>query len=676
MTATLPAVTVQDSGAGQPSEKSPNFGVRSAGAATGLELSLRETPQSISVVTRAQIEAFGLTEIRDLLSKTTGVNVEQVETDRTYFTVRGFDVTNFMEDGIGMPFASGLLNGDLDTAIYDRVEVLRGANGLMSSTGNPSATVNFVRKRPTSQLRASGGLTLGSWGRKRVDADVSGALNASGSVRGRVVLASEDKDSYLDRYSASKQVFSGVLEVDLASSTTLTLAHALQQNRPKGLMWGALPLYDSNGAPIDYPTSASSAPSWTQWNTDDSRSFAELQHDMGGGWVAKASLIGRKIASDTRMLYIYGTPDATTGEGLFSWPSTYDHQERQRIVDLRLQGPFELGGRRHEALIGLSSGRNKVDMASSYDDLGLPLTLSDVLSGVFTQPDFDQGVSAFGNRVDKRHTVFSAGKFNLRDGVKLIAGLNLTRATSNGVQYGEQHNYAATKAQPFAGLVVDMSDTLSAYGSVASIFNPQTQLDINGAVLNPIQGRTQETGLKFESRDKKLNASVALFRTQQANTADYAGFANGRSYYAGIDARSKGIEFDVAGTPLPGWQVSAGFTHLQIKGSDGQDVRTYVPRQTVRLSTLVAVPSVPGLELGGAIKWQGEVSRNQGGGVTTRQKAYALLDVLARYAFDRQLTLAAQIHNLTNEKHINSLYWDQNYYGAPRAFSVNLNWKY
>ncbi|MCT6980900.1 TonB-dependent receptor plug domain-containing protein, partial [Salmonella enterica subsp. enterica serovar Oranienburg] len=89
----------------------------------------------------------------------TGVNVERVETDRTYYSARGFDVTNFLVDGVGLPFANGQQEGDLDTALYQRVEVLRGANGLLSFTGNPSATINFVRKRPTADFQGSVGLS-------------------------------------------------------------------------------------------------------------------------------------------------------------------------------------------------------------------------------------------------------------------------------------------------------------------------------------------------------------------------------------------------------------------------------------------------------------------------------------------------------------------------------------
>ncbi|HEY9094629.1 MAG TPA: TonB-dependent siderophore receptor [Hydrogenophaga sp.] len=673
---TLEAVVVRTEVATSPTEQSGAFGASASSSATGLDLRLRDTPQSISVTSQAQIQAFGLTEVRTLLSGVTGVQVEKVETDRTYFSARGFDITNFQEDGIGLPFASGLLNGDMDTAIYDRVEVLRGANGLLSSTGNPSATVNFVRKRPTAQLQASAGLTLGSWNLRRVDADLAGPLNTSGSIRGRLIVADEDKDSYLDRYRAHKQVASGLIEADLGDATVLTLGHAQQNNRPQGLMWGALPLYYSDGSAIDYDSSASSAPAWARWDTNDGRSFAELLHDLGGGWSAKASFNQRRISSDTAMLYVYGTPDRATGAGLFSWPSTYDHEERQTIADVQARGPFQLGGRQHEAVFGVSAGRNKVDMASSYDDLGEALTLQQVLDGSFAQPDFDQGVSAFGHRIDKRRTVYSAGKFNLTDSLKLIAGLNATRASSAGVQYGVDHNYRTSKTQPFAGLIYDIHPNVSVYGSAASIFNPQIELDASGAVLDPVEGRTSELGLKFESADKGLNGSVAVFRTTQDNTAEYAGFANGISYYRGVDATASGFEAEIAGTVAPGWQLSAGYAHHRIKGEDGQNARTFVPRQTLRLSTTVAVDAVPGLELGASLKWQSAISRDQGGGITSTQGAYALLDLMARYSFNQHWNLTANLRNATDEKYLNSLLWDQNYHGDPRNLSVALNWRY
>ncbi len=125
-------------------------------AVTGLDMSLRETPQSVTILNQARIRDFGLTSVNDLLAQVTGVNVEKVETDRTYYNSRGFDITNFQVDGVGLPLIWGIQFGDLDTVLFDRVEVVRGANSMMTGTGNPSATVNYVRKRPTDTFKASG----------------------------------------------------------------------------------------------------------------------------------------------------------------------------------------------------------------------------------------------------------------------------------------------------------------------------------------------------------------------------------------------------------------------------------------------------------------------------------------------------------------------------------------
>ncbi|WSO38837.1 TonB-dependent receptor plug domain-containing protein [Pseudomonas berkeleyensis] len=205
-----------------------SYRAQSSSAATKLDLTPRQTPQAVSTLSGAQLRDFNLTSVNDALKAVPGVQVQEVETDRTYYTARGFDITNFQYDGISVPFVYGNVEGDLDTAMYERVEVIRGANGLISGTGNPSATVNFVRKRPTAIPQARVDLTAGSWDKRRIDTDVSGALNDAGTLRGRVVYANENKNSYLDRYSREKNMFHGVLEFDLNDSTIFTLGHTLQ----------------------------------------------------------------------------------------------------------------------------------------------------------------------------------------------------------------------------------------------------------------------------------------------------------------------------------------------------------------------------------------------------------------------------------------------------------------
>ena len=181
-----------------------NYITEEAQSATKLGLTIKETPQSISVVSRALMDDFSLDDINAVLESTPGVTVEQIETDRTYFKARGFEITNFLIDGLGTPQSSGSIQGTLDTAIYDRVEIVRGANGMMTGAGNPSATVNMVLKKPTYTTQAHASASYGSWNNKRVDIDVSTPINDEHAVR--AVFTKQDKESYLDRYETDKTV--------------------------------------------------------------------------------------------------------------------------------------------------------------------------------------------------------------------------------------------------------------------------------------------------------------------------------------------------------------------------------------------------------------------------------------------------------------------------------------
>ncbi|PPU71943.1 hypothetical protein XcuCFBP2542_17695 [Xanthomonas cucurbitae] len=420
---TLDAVSVQ-------AERADGYTVRRSDTATRLALTPLETPQSISTVSRQQMDDFALNNANDVLALAAGVNVERVETERTYYTARGFDILNFQVDGLGLPFTNGLGEGDVDTAIYERVDVLRGANGLLSSTGNPSATINFVRKRPTDALTGALSLSGGSWSNRRVDADVSGPLVASGRVRGRVVGAWQDGENHLDRYALQKQVFYGVLEADLSDSTLLTVGASHQDNRPTGGMWGALPLYDSDGTPTRYAHSASTAADWSGWNSSDTRTFVELQQGLSADWTLKASLNHRRFATEGDLFYVYGQPDRQTGLGLFAYPSYYRSNETQTFGDIAISGSFALAGRRHDLVAGVNWGRMEADRLSLYGrGIGTPLPRLEDWTGNFPKPPFDAGRD--GAEFDTtRRTAYATARWSLGERLKLITGINQTRVES------------------------------------------------------------------------------------------------------------------------------------------------------------------------------------------------------------------------------------------------------
>ncbi|HTG38105.1 TonB-dependent siderophore receptor [Sphingomonas sp.] len=659
------------------------YGVRASRSATRLGLSQKDTPQSISVVTRAQIDDFQLRDVNTLLSTTTGVNVQQTETDRTYYSARGFDITNFQLDGVGLPFAFGLQNGALDTAAFDRVEVLRGANGLLSMTGNPSATINFVRKRPGTELAGSVLLTGGTYDTKRIEGDVTVPLAADGSVRSRIVGAYQDVGSYLDRYTGKRSVLYGIVEADLTPTTTLAVGYHRQDNRTDGGMWGSLPLFTTEGAPTDYDRSTNTSAEWSRWNILEQQIFGDLTQQLGGDWSAKISVLRKTIDEDERLFYVYGNPGAAEGAGLFAYPGAFRGPTRELTLDGYVTGPVNIGGRAHEVVVGVNHGTAHLMQSASYPPAGALLPGDSAFDGSVALPDFPPFVLSADYNTS-RSSVYGLVRLNPFDRLKIMVGGNYTWIESEGYSYGVDRVYDESRALPFVGATFDVTPNISLYSSFSEIFNPQFEISEAFTILPPVEGDNLEAGIKGSWFDNRFYASAAVFRARQNGLAEASIFDTtiGQQLYRTIDATSEGIELDLGGQPLAGLNVTGGYTALRVRSPEGDAVRTYVPRHTGRLNVTYTPPSLPAVTVGGAVQYQSEISRQQRAAtdamaeIRTTQGDYALLDLMARWTITPAISLTANVRNLTNVKYITSLMWEQGFYGAPRTASATLGFKF
>lgn len=672
---------------GQRTESSVDYTTTAQTTTTRFPISQRETPQSVSVVTRAQIEDFQLNDINALLATVPGVQVQSAETDRIYYSARGFDIQTFQIDGIGLPFAFEIQTGSIDTAVYDHIDVVRGAPGLLSSTGNPSAVINFIRKRPLKSFQASANAQYGSFDNLRLDADVSVPLNSTGSIRARAVGAYVDSDSHLDRYRLKRWTGYGIVEADVGEKTTLTLGYGHQDHQSRGAMWGALPLYYTDGTRIDLKRSANTGPDWSGWGVIDRQIFGDIVHHFDDDWHVKFTANRRAISEDDKLFYAYGNPDRVTGEGIFTYPGAFQAQTRNLSLDAYVAGKFALFGRKHDVMLGVNRSAQRYKQYSSYDnsaiDVGIPL--EDALSGTFPLPNFPENYDLSLNTHTRREALYGLVRLHVADPLKVMVGSNVTRATSDGYAYGAPTEYELTRFLPFVGATLDLNANISAYASFATIFNPQTETDINRRLIDPIEGDNVEAGLKGEWYAGRLNASVAIFQARQKNTAESAGFdpTIGQTVYRGVDAKSQGIEFEFGGQITEGLQATGGYTIMRIRGEDDEPVRTFVPRNTARLNLTYAPPALAGLKLGASVQYQsriylepGTVSATTGEPIRITQGGYALVDLLARYAVSENLTLSVNVRNVTNKKHLTSLNFDQGYFGAPRTVIGTISLKY
>ena len=666
-------------------EQAESYLVDGADTATGLGLSIMDTPQSVSAIGSTQLDDFNMYNLNDALLAVPGIQVESVETDRTYYSSRGFDVTNFQVDGVGLPATYGNRNGQTDTSIYESIQVVRGANGLMSGAGNPSATVNMVRKRPTDDLQMSFSAIAGSWSSLRLESDVSGTL--TDGLRGRLVMTKEDADSYLNYYATDKSVAYGALEKDLGESTLLTLGASYQSSLADSPMWGALPLVYSDGTATDYDVSASTSAKWAYWDNIEKEIFAELKHELANGWEVKGYYSTADIEGDSDLLYMYSLPDRETNEGLIGYASKYTLDEDRQVLDLRTSGTYNLLGRDHDLLFGYNWSEGSTTEVSLYDYTnGFPwigdftewngeTPVRPVYTDGLTGSDFDYEQSA----------VFAATRFRVTDNLSLVGGARVVNWEAEGVGYGTSKlTEVDGKVLPYAGVVYRIDDSYSLYASHTETFRAQDDIAQDLTFIDPTEGVNDEVGVKGQFLDGKVIATLAYYQTQQNNVAEYAGQipdpVNDQvmiDFYEGRDYDSDGFDLTLSGELIDGLNMEFSYAKVNIDNKAGNGLnRDFIPAQTVRLYASYRPPMLDRLKVGGGINWQDDISRMHAAGHTIEQDAYATLQLFANYKVTEQLSFSLNGENLTDEKYISSLYWDQGFYAAPRNFSASVNWRY
>lgn len=681
-----------------------SYMAKATGAATKLPLSLRETPQSVTVITRERIEDFNLLSIADVLVQTTGVTVQENDSNRVNFTSRGFAITNFQLDGVPTSYSSG--NSTMgDTALYDRIEVVRGATGLVTGSGDPSATVNLIRKQPTKAFAASAAASVGSWDMHRIEADVSGPV-LSERVRARAVAAYDDRGSYIDFYTTKKTVLYGVVEADVTDSTLLRIGYDYQKVTPRGTTWGTAPLYYRDGTPTDLPRSYNVAARWSTWDRDTSNLFAVVEQQLPGEWLLRGAVNRRDSDSTAKLYYGYGGyPDRITGGGLTVADYYNVYEERETGFDVYASGPFQLFGRRHELVFGANGyDRDGKTLNDTIDASRrpYPMTIPDYRTwdGRIPEPVLlKYGTPAQIDRTNE-YGIYGAVRLNPFDGFKVIAGARGSSWKKKTDRYDLAGVYAITtgkqsedRVTPYIGAVYDLTSQISLYFSYSDLFKPQTNRDKNNEILPPVIGANYEGGLKAEFFEGKLYGAATLFRVEQDNLAELDptvpdGFLlpdNSSAYRAVKGAVTRGGELEVAGQVSPSWRISGGYTYAYTENAAGERINTLSPRHLVRLYTTYDLPMIEGLTVGGGVNWQSEiytaatipVSPTATIRTNVRQKPYALINLMARYDINERLSLSANVDNLFDKRYYRRVgFYNGGYFGEPRRVTVSLRAAY
>lgn len=653
-------------------ERAEGYSVRRTSAGTRFDLAPREIPQSVSIISHQRIEDQNLDDIIDVLANTTGVSSTQSDTERTEFYARGFYIDSYQFDGLPTQMVQNWSYGDsgLDLALYDRVEIVRGATGLLSGAGNPSASVNLIRKHADSaELTGSVSVNVGSWGRTRSTVDVTTPLNKSGSVRARVIGSYLDTESQQDRYDQHKTLGYAVIDADLTPDTQLSVGYDYQQKRANGATWGGFPMLYSDGSPTPYDESFNPNPGWTYWDTTSKRFFATLEHAFANDWKVKIGATHDKTTADDKLFYPAYNDWATgaslldkdTGAGVSPSAGFYNTERQVDGVDGFVEGPFQLFGREHQFMAGLSYNKRDYANRGDYQVAWAPLTNYPVGIGNFPQPNWADTLPLQSEGTITQKAGYAAARLSLADPLKLILGARHTDWESTGEGADRSH----TVTTPYAGLVFDINDTYSTYASYTEIFQPQTARDVNDNYLDPVDGKAYEVGVKGAWFEDRLNASLAVFRIEQDNVAQVTSIPilTRPGEFASIAARgtvSRGFEFELNGELKPGWNASFGASRYVAKDISGTDINSRLPQTTLKLFTSFTPESVSALTVGGGVNWQNGIYYPVPAYGRIEQDGYALVSAFARYRISPEFSVQANLNNLLDKEYFSQI----NGYGA------------
>ena len=672
-------------------ERAEGYSVRRTSAGTRFDLAPREIPQSVSIISHQRIEDQQLDDIIDVLGNTTGVTSTQSDSERTEFYARGFYIDAYQFDGLPTQMVQNWSYGDsgLDLALYDRVEVVRGATGLLSGAGNPSASVNLIRKHADSaELTGSVSVNVGSWGRTRTTVDVGSALNASGTVRGRVIGSYLDTDGQMDRYNQRKTLGYAVIDADLTPDTQLSVGYDYQQKRANGATWGGFPMLYSDGSATPYDESFNASPNWTYWDTTSKRAFATLQHAFSNGWKFKIGATHDQTKADDKLFYpayndwTTGASnfDKTTGAGISPSAGFYNTERKVTGVDGYVDGPFQLFGREHQFMAGLSYNKREYANYGDYQVGGAGLPWNPFASylnwtGNISEPNWNPLALASEGTITQK-AGYVAARLSLADPLKLIIGARYTAWKSEGENADRSHK----ETTPYAGLVFDINDTYSAYTSYTEIFQPQTLKDRNGSYLDPVDGKSYEVGVKGAWFDNRLNASLAVFRIEQDNVGQITGepvpgSQNEFAYRAARGTVSRGFEFELNGELAPGWNATFGASRYVAKDANDADINTNLPQTALKLFTSYTPQSLQELTVGGGANWQNRIYYPVPAYGRIEQSGYALVSAFVRYRISPEFSVQANLNNLLDKKYLSQIN-GYGAYGDGRNGSLTFTWSF
>lgn len=582
---TLAPVTVQDNLAGETATGPvTGFVARRAISATKTDTPLIETPQSISVVTRDQFEAQGVTTLRETTRYTAGINSSYFDNRVDSFKARGGDVSQY-QDGLLRTYGT-YNNIKVEPYTLERVEFLRGPSSVLYGQGSVGGVLNLTSKRPQAERLNEVQIQLGSHGRKQIASDMTGAIDEEGKWLYRLVAVGRDSNTQVDHVKDDRVVIAPSLTYRPSTDTSLTL-QALYQKDKSGSITQFFP-WQGTRLPSPYgqiPTRTFiSEPGWDKYDSEN-KSFGYLfSHRLNSQWTLRQNLRRTISEVDYRTLYTSFAANAATGRParpVFDANGRTVQRDavwqinggRMLLVDTQLEGLLQTGEVQHQLLAGMDWQRNTSNQ-SNWRGPGTALDVYNPVYGTFMPPSASQLVRA--PNVAQRQL-----GFYLQDQLRwgpwtATVGLRHDKAKTEteGRPAAAADDSATTKR---LGVTYQAGGGWAPYVSYTESFQPLGGVDFYGTPFKPQRGKQLEAGVKWIPEGKGLSGYAAVYglREQNRKTNDPANPLN--SLQLG-EVKTQGFEAELIASLSRNWDWTLAYAYTDAKisrsnaGDQGQRV--------------------------------------------------------------------------------------------------------
>ncbi len=531
----------------------PDAGVNRTG------IPIFDTPASVQVVPEKVIEDQGATNARDILRNVSGINFSTASGGRSEdFIIRGF-LSNQFRNGFRDDFFSSRTETEL--ANIDRVEVLKGPASVLFGRAEPSGIINFVTKKPLQEPLYELSFTAGSFDFYRPTLDFSGPLTEDGNLAYRLNAAYENAGSFRDGVQTERFFIAPTLSWQISPDTKLGLEFSyLNDTRPvdRGLV------ILNNNEVANIPSSSFLGDPEVREDFEETRTELYLDHRFNSN-LSLRSLLRYTTATEsgpggTSQIVGDSIDDRNFPVSEFRGDQFYETFTFQND----LIGKFNTGPLKHTVLFGLEyttrfNSFEGSERASGIIDIFNPSAFNPLTDGPFIP--FDPSEDR-----DDTFGIYLQDQIEILDNLQLVLGGRFETFSSESINLATDE-ISETNADAFSpriGIVYQPIEPISLYASYTRSFTPVGGTDINGEPFEPQRGTGYEVGIKAEIVKDRLFSTLAFYDTTLTNITTPNPDNNLFDIQTG-EQNSKGVELDISGEILPGWNIFAGYAYTDAK---------------------------------------------------------------------------------------------------------------